>query len=394
MRLSTVSTFLQCIAVVNAVLPDKMTSPASTSDNKQASTGDPKTKWFTTHTHNPPADPKGDGFSRFQRVTDKLRPTDRLFRSSAPHYRSSEADQILTPASIKFLKDNSINQVIGVNSLPNMPRIRNTLAENDVAYVPLVVTDMQAPTLEGFMTAYKAFRSVEGTLVWCAYGYGRSGTVISALQILRQYERSTPVPLTESDYRTNRVESEKQIQALNKLKQLARPGNLKEEIRKALKAFHEAQAAAKKTSTKIETAAAVASIRRAREAVANVDKALDFNWEVDMSVMDRVLRTAAIKRGTFNRDQYIVWGAENTNAELERLGDRLMLLDLALKKWGERFNEPIPLTPEAAKRDWKKENQDILIAQRSAMKQAYDTVRRRLQMMRLGLNKLNDSIWR
>lgn len=386
MRLSAISTLLQYITVVNAILPEKMTSKPSTDENK--------TKWFTTHTHNPPADPNGHGFYRFERVTDKLRPTDRLFRSSAPHYRSSEADQILTPASIKFLKDHNINQVIGVNSIPNMQRIRKTLADNAVAYTPLIVTDMQAPTLEGFMSAYKAFRSVQGTLVWCAYGYGRTGTVISALQIMRQYERSTPIPLTDSDFRTNRVESESQVRALNRLRQLARPENLKQEIRKAMSAFQEAQSAAEKTSTKLETASAVTSIRRALEDITRVEEVLEFNWEIDMTVLDRVLRTAAIKRGTISGDHHIVWRIENLNLDLVGLADSLAMMDLALKKWGERFNEPGPLTPEAAARDWKQDNLDVVITQRNTMNRAFDTIRRRLNTMRQELNKLNDKIRR
>jgi protein-tyrosine phosphatase len=153
---------------------------------------------------------------------------DRLARSSAPHYDNKDSDQKLTNESLKFLKENKIEHVISLNSQANNEDIKKTLKNNNIAYTPLPVEDFHAPTLsdlEKGNTEYRKHRA--GTLIWCGYGYGRTGTVVTGLQIYAEKEKAEEDRKTVSydDYKKNHGEEKNregkstgQFEVLDKLK--------------------------------------------------------------------------------------------------------------------------------------------------------------------------------
>ncbi|KAH0593228.1 hypothetical protein MHUMG1_08950 [Metarhizium humberi] len=161
------------------------------------------------------------GFHRFEWVTDHVRIGDRLARSSVPYYNSQDSDQILTHESIKFLKQQQITHVISLNHEANAEHIKTALLNNGITYTPLPVMDYTTPTLEDFKRGYKAFTKYRtGTLVWCGYGHGRTGTMISALQLYVEKEKPSPQALTRLDYDRNHVETEGQRQILGELQRI------------------------------------------------------------------------------------------------------------------------------------------------------------------------------
>lgn len=149
------------------------------------------------------------GFHRFEWVTERMPGGDKLARSSAPNYDGEDSDQKLTQKSIKFLQEQKITHVISLNSLANDDdTIKKKLTDNSIAYTPLPVEDFHAPTAQQLSDGNAAYRKHRtGTLVWCGYGHGRTGTMITALQIYAEkdqgYQRQT---LDHDDYEKNHVE--------------------------------------------------------------------------------------------------------------------------------------------------------------------------------------------
>ncbi|KAK8914834.1 hypothetical protein H634G_02104 [Metarhizium anisopliae BRIP 53293] len=159
------------------------------------------------------------GFLNFKQVEKYLLPTDRLFRSSAPHYDGhDDASQRLDTKSIAFLRQQNIKHVISLNWYADDATITNTLRTAGIAYTPLKVGDYKAPTQEQLKkgnTEWEKHRS--GTLVWCGFGHGRTGTMVSGLQIMAEKKKPHPHKFTHDDYKKNHVETQGQEDELNKL---------------------------------------------------------------------------------------------------------------------------------------------------------------------------------
>lgn len=81
--------------------------------------------------------------------------------------------------------------------------------------------DYAAPTLEQLAEGNASYRKHRGgTLVWCGYGHGRTGTMITALQIYAEQDNGeNKQDVSRDDYRMNRVESAGQYDILDKLKE-------------------------------------------------------------------------------------------------------------------------------------------------------------------------------
>lgn len=157
------------------------------------------------------------GFYRFSRVTAHMPANDKLYRSSAPHY-IRDSDQKLTADSIKFLKDNKIEHVISVNSKARDITITKALKDNSIAYTPLPVEDFHPPTMKDLETGNTGYRKHRaGTLVWCGFGWGRTGTMISGLQVYAEKDKPSPTRLTLADYDINLVEEDEQRNLLEEL---------------------------------------------------------------------------------------------------------------------------------------------------------------------------------
>ncbi|KAI0546398.1 hypothetical protein F4679DRAFT_557783 [Xylaria curta] len=120
-------------------------------------------------------------FRRFQWVIPK-----ELARSSAPHYLNCDLDQSMGLSDIEWLAGRGIKQVISVNEIKLAPFTIDVLAQRyNIAYFHSPITDFGAPTIRQLRDIHQASQRFYPSLVYCGYGHGRTGTVISALQILR-----------------------------------------------------------------------------------------------------------------------------------------------------------------------------------------------------------------
>lgn len=147
------------------------------------------------------------GFNHWEQVKDHIPPTDKLFRSGAPHYYGPD-EHSLDREAIDFLKTSGIKHVISLNSKAvTNTEIKKFLGDAGIAYTPLPVTDFTAPNLEQLSTGNKEYeKHRDGTLVWCGFGHGRTGTMITGLQIYATKDKKPPPRLAEKDYRKNHVE--------------------------------------------------------------------------------------------------------------------------------------------------------------------------------------------
>lgn len=165
------------------------------------------------------------GLERFEFVKDHISPGDVLARSSSPYYKSKDSDQKITPETVEAFKALGITHVISSNHEANNPVIKQALADAGIAYTPLPVEDFKPATQEDFKKGWEAFvkhRGTGGTLVWCGYGWGRTGTMVSALQMYASHERGKLGTWTNSDYTRNHVETDDQKKVLNALQEQLR----------------------------------------------------------------------------------------------------------------------------------------------------------------------------
>ncbi|KAJ7188736.1 protein-tyrosine phosphatase-like protein [Mycena filopes] len=108
-------------------------------------------------------------FARFLEVTANVTGGRRLFRSSAPG----------------TMRARGITRVLSLNEQPYTAAARTMLANAGIAYLHLPVEDYHAPTLDQIKRAVTFWSKapVTNMLVHCGYGYGRTGTMITALQL-------------------------------------------------------------------------------------------------------------------------------------------------------------------------------------------------------------------
>ena len=107
-----------------------------------------------------------------------------LARSSAPNYIDKDADQNVTPAVAEYLKKVQIDAVISLNHFRLDGDQIKLLRDNGVGhYHHIRVADYAAPTKVELMDAFE-FMKNKRWLVWCGYGAGRTGTMVTAWEIL------------------------------------------------------------------------------------------------------------------------------------------------------------------------------------------------------------------
>ncbi|KAM3441002.1 hypothetical protein MY4824_001786 [Beauveria thailandica] len=166
------------------------------------------------------ADNEMGGLQRFEIITAHISPGDGLARCSAPYYSGSDSCQRITPETIAAFRRYNITHIISANSQAHNQEIKNALEAAGIAYTPLPVEDFQAATQDDFRRAWEAFtrhRRTGRTLVWCGYGHGRTGMIVTALQMYAQHETGHLGTWTHEDYVRNHVERASQEEALNTL---------------------------------------------------------------------------------------------------------------------------------------------------------------------------------
>lgn len=156
--------------------------------------------------------PTAAGFQRYQNVTNH-NPPYKLLRSSSPNYNGSDdKSQHFNADSIPFLHQEDIGHIICLNSDVNSSNVieRALKAANPVIeFTHLAVTDFTAPTLAQLRLGYSQYAKFKKpTLVWCGYGHGRTGTMITALQWQIENARGTHPTFTHAQYTANYVEQD------------------------------------------------------------------------------------------------------------------------------------------------------------------------------------------
>lgn len=156
---------------------------------------------------------------RFEEVREYVYYGRRLFRSSAPNYNEAEGDesQKLTPTAVQFLVEKGITSVVSFNTYPYTVSQIAMLENVGIVYRHLPVKDFTAPTEDQLKDAIEFFRSnPDGSvLMHCGYGYGRTGTGITAAQLFATWGDSPD----ESEWETvNHVETDEQRTVLRSLR--------------------------------------------------------------------------------------------------------------------------------------------------------------------------------
>ncbi|KIY66178.1 phosphatases II [Cylindrobasidium torrendii FP15055 ss-10] len=126
-------------------------------------------------------------FKRFVEVLQHVSGGRRLFRSSAPGYDdvNEDAPQNLTADDIEVLTSRGITRIVSLNEQGYTPAALERLKNAGIAYLHLPVVDFTAPSMDQIKRAVTFWSKAPKTnmLVHCGYGHGRTGTMITALQL-------------------------------------------------------------------------------------------------------------------------------------------------------------------------------------------------------------------
>lgn len=168
------------------------------------------------------------GLKQFDKVSG-LGPDEILFRSSAPNYKNNDMDQKITPETVEAFREYGITNVINVNREAMSQEYRAALQAAGIKYTPIPVKDYSAPTQKDLEIAWDSFKANKpgGTLVHCGFGHGRTGVVVTSIQMRSEHERGILRTWGSADYRKNHVEHENvmkestgQDEALEKLQSI------------------------------------------------------------------------------------------------------------------------------------------------------------------------------
>lgn len=169
------------------------------------------------------------GWHRFTPVTKFVPSGHKLYRASAPNYRGKDSDQDLTQAAVDFLVSQGIDSIISFNEYEYKAVEKERLAKatKPIQYLHLKLGDFKPPTLAQFKQANDFFLKNKSTLVHCGYGWGRTGTGVTGLQIYTENGKNLQ-PLARSWSTTlanggNNVEKREQMSILSEQRNLFFP---------------------------------------------------------------------------------------------------------------------------------------------------------------------------
>lgn len=109
-----------------------------------------------------------------------------LARSSAPNYdkRQGDKSQNVTREVARYLREYQFDTVISLNHIELDNDQKNLLRDNGVAfYHHILVPDFQSPRKDELIRAFELMQN-KRWLVWCGFGAGRTGTMVTAWEIL------------------------------------------------------------------------------------------------------------------------------------------------------------------------------------------------------------------
>jgi protein tyrosine phosphatase len=159
-------------------------------------------------------------WSDFQEVKEDLPRGKRLFRSTAPNYSDHSGEdevQSIGESDVELLQSHGITAIISLNEYSYNDDSLELLKEHKISYLHRSVVGHHSPTRDDFNVAKKLFLLQPATLIHCGDGKGRTGTLITAIQLFA----SKGVEPPEVDWaRVNHVQSDEQVSQLRALREV------------------------------------------------------------------------------------------------------------------------------------------------------------------------------
>lgn len=129
----------------------------------------------------------------------------KLARSSAPYYTSDDHDQMITPSVANYLSSRLINLVVSLNHHPLSLVHENMLGSHGILYHHIAVVDYHAPSKDELIQAATRMEN-RISLVWCGFGQGRTGTMVTAWEILTgRKDKVTAIDLSTAEEHVQQV---------------------------------------------------------------------------------------------------------------------------------------------------------------------------------------------
>ncbi|EGN97289.1 hypothetical protein SERLA73DRAFT_183963 [Serpula lacrymans var. lacrymans S7.3] len=157
------------------------------------------------------------GWLQWDQETKFVSPGHKLYRSSAPSYAGSDSTQKLTETAVQYLQTQGIDSVISFNQVPYNATEMQLLKDAKISYLHLPVMDYTAATIQQLRSAIAFYKDPKhkATLVHCGFGWGRTGTGVTAIQLDATQGANPP----ESEWKSvNHVEESVQVAVLKQLK--------------------------------------------------------------------------------------------------------------------------------------------------------------------------------
>jgi hypothetical protein len=199
----------------------------------------------------------------------------KLARSSAPYYDGhDDASQRITPEVAEYLDAKLITLIVSLNHIRLGGAQINMLGARGIIYHHISVPDFQAPDVNDLIQA-SPWMEGRTTLVWCGYGQGRTGTMVTAWEILTgRKDKVTAI-------RESTAEKNNQEDVLNKLpeRQLA---IFVCDLCHALREYRRSRT--KGISFGLGRTAALFKLRNASDASVNIATALETMLQTGLSV--------------------------------------------------------------------------------------------------------------
>ncbi|KAH8995398.1 hypothetical protein EDB92DRAFT_1846706 [Lactarius akahatsu] len=160
-------------------------------------------------------------WQNWEEVINYLQPTlhnRKLFRSSCPNYDGHhDSSQNLNQAAVDILVQHNINRIVSFNQVAYNAEEMDRLSKANIIYRHLPVEDFTAATIDQLRLAIAFVRegSPANTLIHCGFGWGRSGTGVSAVQMFATWGE-LPYDVWKIKG-TNHVEEQVQVDVLKEL---------------------------------------------------------------------------------------------------------------------------------------------------------------------------------
>ncbi|MEJ5903496.1 hypothetical protein V7V80_02210 [Pseudomonas kermanshahensis] len=150
-----------------------------------------------------------------------------IYRASQPNYPGDDSVQIFTRNIIKWLKrEKKVDVVVSLNHCPLAADSARWFVSEDIDFIHVVTPDFTAPNKydvhDACKKVYKAAQNNRKCLIYCGYGQGRTGTMVTACEIYTAIKKGESWK-TEELIKASTAEEDNQEAMLRMLAQLITP---------------------------------------------------------------------------------------------------------------------------------------------------------------------------